>query len=69
VAHGLGLGKVDNERALARVIAERWVAAHPHALLFRRGDLVADAFPGDLALELAKNNSTLSVRRPSSSSY
>ena len=44
-AHRLGLGRVDDERALACVIAERHVAAHPHALLFRRGDLVADAFP------------------------
>src|SRR5436309_6923932 len=30
--HGLGLGRVDDERALARVIAERHIAAHPHAL-------------------------------------
>src|SRR5437870_3813453 len=28
-AHGLGLGRVDDERALARVIAERHVTAHP----------------------------------------
>jgi hypothetical protein len=28
--------------------------AHPHALLLRGGDLVADAFTGDLALELGK---------------
>src|SRR5439155_4707323 len=53
-AHGLGLGRVDDERALVRVIAERDVAAHPHALLLRRGDLVANAFAGDLALELGK---------------
>src|SRR5947199_10311805 len=32
VAHRLGLGRVDDERALARVIAERHIAAHPHAL-------------------------------------
>src|SRR5438270_9133570 len=51
-ADGLGLGRVDNERARVRVIAEGHVAAHPHALLLRRGDLVANAFPGDLALEL-----------------
>src|SRR5437588_8059387 len=31
-AHGLGLGRVDDERALARVIAQRHIAAHPHAL-------------------------------------
>src|SRR5438046_5301662 len=32
-AHGLGVGRVDDERALARVIAPRHIAAHPHALL------------------------------------
>src|SRR5438309_12096937 len=53
-AHGLGLGRVDDERALGRVVAKRHVAAHPHALLLRRGDLVANAFAGDLALELRK---------------
>src|SRR5215469_17572280 len=31
-AHGLGLGRVDDERALARVIAQRHIAAHPHPL-------------------------------------
>src|SRR5438067_12377394 len=29
---GLGLGRVHDERALARVIAQRHIAAHPHAL-------------------------------------
>src|SRR6266446_518685 len=32
-AHGLGLGRVEDQRALARVRAQRHVAAHPHALL------------------------------------
>src|SRR5882762_6762649 len=40
--HGLGLGRVDDERALARVVAERHNAAHPHALFLRGGDLVTD---------------------------
>src|SRR5207248_9752245 len=31
-AYRLGLGRVDDERALARVIAQRHIAAHPHAL-------------------------------------
>src|SRR5258706_6826011 len=53
-AHGLSLGRVDDERALAGVVAERHIAAHPHALLLRGGDLVADAFTGDLPLELGK---------------
>ena len=33
---------------------ERHRAAHPHALLFRRSDLVPDAFAGDLPLELGE---------------
>jgi hypothetical protein len=33
-AHGLGLGRVDDECPLVGVIAPRHVAAHPHALLF-----------------------------------
>src|SRR5437588_7318189 len=32
-AHGLGLGRVDDQRALARVIAQRDIAAHPHPVL------------------------------------
>src|SRR3984893_12072257 len=52
--HGLRLGRVDDERALARVVAERHITAHPHALLLRGGDLVADPFSGDLTLELGK---------------
>jgi len=31
-----------------------WQAAHPHPLLFRRGDLVADAFAGHFPLELSE---------------
>ena len=31
-AYRLGLGKVDDERALVGVIAQRHIAAHPHAL-------------------------------------
>src|SRR5437868_7038984 len=31
-AHGLGLGRVDDERALVGVVAKRDIAAHPHAL-------------------------------------
>src|SRR5207237_3001395 len=36
-AHGLGLGRVDDERALARVIAQWDIAAHPHALFLCGG--------------------------------
>ena len=63
-AHGLGLGGVDDERALARVIAERHIAAHPHALLLRGGDLVADPFAGDLALELGKGQQHIEGQPP-----
>jgi hypothetical protein len=52
IAYGLGLDRVDDQRALARIIAERHVAPHPHTLLLRGGDLVADALAGDLPLEL-----------------
>jgi hypothetical protein len=34
--------------------SERHIAAHPHALFLRRGDLVANALAGDLALELGE---------------
>src|SRR3954464_9146026 len=43
-AHRLSLGRIDDERAPTRVIAQRHIAAHPHALFLRGGDLVADAF-------------------------
>src|SRR3984893_16291836 len=58
-AHTVGLGRVDHERALARVIAQRDIAAHPHALLLRGGDLVADAFAGGLPLELGKGQQNI----------
>src|SRR5258705_13519933 len=50
--HGLGFGRVDDERSLARLVAPRHVTAHPHPLLLRGGDLIADPFAGALALEL-----------------
>ena len=53
-AHRRGLGLVDDELAVAHVVAERHGAAHPHALALGGGDLVADALAGDLALELGE---------------
>src|SRR4029077_18464211 len=53
-AYRLGLGRVDDEGAVGGVIAERHIAAHPHPLLLGGGDLVTDAFAGDLPLELTK---------------
>src|SRR5271156_3000261 len=63
-AYGLGLGRVDDERALARVVAQRHIAAHPHALLLRGGDLVADAFAGDFPLELGKGQQYIQRQAP-----
>jgi len=62
--HGLSLNRVDDERALACVVAERHVAAHPHALLLRSGDLVADPFAGHLALELSKGQQHIEGQPP-----
>src|SRR5215471_17103233 len=44
----------DDELAVLYSIPERRDAAHPHPLLLRGGDLVADALADDLALELRK---------------
>ena len=51
-AHDFRLAVDDDELAVLRLITERRHAAHPHPLLFRGGDLVADALADDLALEL-----------------
>jgi hypothetical protein len=48
---GRRLGLIHDQFAVLDVIAERHVPAHPHALAFRRRDLVADALASDLALE------------------
>src|SRR6201988_1614927 len=63
-AYRLGLGRVDDERALAGIVAERRIAAHPHALLLRCADLVADAFTGDLTLELGKGQQHVERQAP-----
>ncbi len=39
---------------LRDVITQGHDSAHPHAFAFGGRDLVADAFPGDLALELGE---------------
>ena len=43
---------VDDELAFDHVVSERRDSAHPHAFGLAGGDLVADAFAGDLAFEL-----------------
>ena len=49
-----GLAFVGHQSAVLDVVAQRWHAAHPHALALAGCDLVADAFAGDLALELGE---------------
>src|SRR6266550_1368503 len=63
-ANSLRLDRVDDERALARVVAERHVAAHPHALLLRGADLVADPFASDLSFELGKGQQDIEGQPP-----
>src|SRR5215472_15193710 len=53
-ANNFRLAVDDDELAVLRPIPERRHAAHPHPLLLRGGDLVADALAHDLALELRK---------------
>src|SRR5208282_5983479 len=65
VAYGRRFSFIDDEFAVLDVVAERGLAAHPHALLFGCGDLVADArSPVTSRSNWANESSTLSVRRP-----
>ena len=61
---GRRLRLIDDQFAVLDVIAERHVAAHPHALLLRRRDLVADALAGDLALELGEREQHVERQAP-----
>jgi hypothetical protein len=54
VAHGDGVGFIDEQLALMDAVAERHGTTHPHALLLGRGDLVTDALARDLTLELGE---------------
>src|ERR1700730_15251453 len=47
MADGLSLALDHDQLVIAGSVAERWHAAHPHPLLLRRGNLVADALAGD----------------------
>ncbi len=51
---GLCLLFIDEEPPVLDIVAERRQTAHPHALLFRRGDFVADPFTGHLPLKLGE---------------
>src|SRR3979409_1613332 len=52
VPHGFSFAADTAQLVIVGSVAERRHSAHPHALLLRRGNLVADALAGDLALEL-----------------
>jgi hypothetical protein len=58
------LSRVDDERPLVGVIAQRYIPAHPDALFLRCGDLIADALAGDLALELGKGQQHIERNAP-----
>ena len=53
-ADGRCLLLLDQQLAVLQPVAERDIAAHPHALLARGGELVADALADHLALELGE---------------
>src|SRR5437764_1387514 len=50
VPHRVCFAGNDDKLMIAHRVAERRHAAHPHALLLRGGDLIADALAGDLSL-------------------
>src|ERR1700736_1339442 len=56
-ANGIRLAGEHHELVVLRSIPERRHPAHPHPLLLRGGDLVADALADDLALELREGRS------------
>ena len=62
--HRRRLGFVHDQLPFLDVVAQRHVPAHPHALGLRCGDLVANAFAGDLPLELGEGEQHVE-RQPS----
>src|SRR5436190_21261792 len=62
--HGLGLRGQEYQLTILDRVAERGDAAHRHPLLLRSGDLVADAFPDDLALELSERQQNVEGEPP-----
>src|SRR5215471_15372057 len=63
-AYNFRLAVDDDGLAVLRPIPERRHAAHPHPLLLRGGDLVADALAHDLALELRKEQQNIQGQAP-----
>jgi len=59
LAHDFRLAVDDAEPVVFDPIPERRHAAHPHPLLFRGGDLVADALADDLTLDRSGSKKSL----------
>jgi hypothetical protein len=55
---------IHGQLALLDVVTERHIAAHPHALLLRGRNFVADALAGDLALELGEGEQHVERQTP-----
>src|SRR3984893_3365386 len=63
-ANGIRLAIDHDKLVVLRSRPERRYAPHPHPLLFRGGDLVADALADDLALELRERQQNIEGRAP-----
>src|SRR5262249_16232851 len=50
------IGLMDNQLAVANLVSERRPSSHPDALLARGRNLIADALPNQLSLELRKSD-------------
>ena len=59
-----GLGFLYDELAVLDLIAQRNVAAHPHAAFARGSDLVANALADDLTLELGEGQQNVEREPP-----
>ena len=64
VAHEYSVLLDDMECPVLDPVAKRNHSAHPDALLLRRGDLVPDAFAGELALELGEGQQDVQGQSP-----
>ena len=62
--HGPCFRRFDHQMTVLDPVAQRHHAAHPHALLLRGSDLVADALGGDLTLELREGEEDVEGQPP-----
>ncbi|MES2494342.1 MAG: hypothetical protein V4579_13825 [Pseudomonadota bacterium] len=58
-----GFGLVDHQLAVDDIVPHRHESAHPNALRAAGSELVADAFAGDLAIELGERQQDIQ-RKP-----